>query len=256
MSAPAVGTPPSVNVGDLLANKTAIITGGAQGIGWAIGELFAANGARVVLLDVAFPMEANPGDDTDLLLRRYCDVTDATSVHDAVEWCVASLGQIDVLVNNAGVTRDGLMKNLGEADFDIVVDVSLKGAWLMSQAVAPHMRQAGGGAIVNISSISGKIGNRGQTNYSAAKAGLIGLTKSMAKELAFAKIRVNALQPGLIRTAMTAAMQADDFAERERSIPLGRAGEPVEVAQAALFLASELASYVTAAVLEVSGGRG
>jgi 3-oxoacyl-[acyl-carrier protein] reductase len=240
-----------VEPGALLAGRRAVITGGARGIGAAMGSLFDKHGATVALLDRSF--DERPGYTATC---QECDVTDEESVASAVGECMSVMGGIDVLVNNAGVTRDGLMKNMSVDDFDVVVDVSLKGAWLMSRAVAPHMRASGGGSIVNVSSISGKIGNRGQSNYSSAKAGLIGLTKSLCKELAFAGIRVNALQPGLIRTSMTAAMPAEAMAEREKTIPLGRAGEPIEVARAALFLASELASYVTGAVLEVSGGRG
>jgi 3-oxoacyl-[acyl-carrier protein] reductase len=163
---------------------------------------------------------------------------------------------LDLLVNNAGVTRDGYIAKLTEADFDLVLDVSLKGAWLGTRAVAPLFRQQKSGCIVNISSISGKVGNPGQTNYSAAKAGLIGLTKAAAKELGPSGVRVNAVQPGLIRTAMTLAMKPEIFAAKEAEVPLGRAGGPEEVADAVVYLASPLASYVTGAVIEVSGGRG
>jgi 3-oxoacyl-[acyl-carrier protein] reductase len=141
-------------------------------------------------------------------------------------------------------------------DFDAVVAVHLRGTWLGTRAASLVMREAGGGSIVNMSSISGKVGNIGQTNYSAAKAGIVGLTKAAAKEVAHAGVRVNAVQPGLIRTPMTAAMREDVFAAREKEIPMQRAGEPEEVATAVLFLASDLASYITGTVIEVAGGRG
>jgi 3-oxoacyl-[acyl-carrier protein] reductase len=173
-----------------------------------------------------------------------------------VSRCREELGSIDVMVNNAGITRDATMRKMAVEDFDAVVAVHLKGTWLGTRAASLAMReQEGGGSIVNISSISGKVGNPGQTNYSAAKAGIVGLTKAASKEVAHAGVRINAVQPGLIRTAMTAAMPADVFAQREKEIPLGRAGEPDEIAKAVLFLASDLASYITGIVLEVAGGR-
>ena len=165
-------------------------------------------------------------------------------------------GKVDILVNNAGVTRDAYIGRMSVADFELVLDVSLKGAWLGTRAVSPHMRGQGSGAIVNVSSLSGKIGNPGQTNYSAAKAGLIGLTKAAAKELGPSGVRVNAVQPGLIRTDMTLAMKPEIFAAKEAEVPMGRAGTAAEVASAVVFLVSPMASYVNGAVLEVSGGRG
>jgi 3-oxoacyl-[acyl-carrier protein] reductase len=165
-------------------------------------------------------------------------------------------GRLDALVNNAGVTRDAYIAKMSEDDFELVLDVSLKGAWLGTRAVAPVFRVQGSGSIVNVSSLSGKIGNPGQTNYSAAKAGLIGLTKASAKELGPSGVRVNAVQPGLVTSAMTLAMKPEIFAAKEAEVPLGRAGRPDEVASAVVFLTSSMASYVNGAVLEVSGGRG
>jgi 3-oxoacyl-[acyl-carrier protein] reductase len=160
------------------------------------------------------------------------------------------------MVNNAGITRDATLRKMAAADFRAVIDVHLTGAWNGTRYAAQAMREHGrGGSIVNISSISGKVGNFGQTNYSAAKAGLIGLTKASAKELARAGVRVNAVQPGLIRTAMTEAMPREAWDAKMTEIPMARAGEPAEVAQAVLFLASDMASYITGAVLEVTGGR-
>ncbi|WP_436772395.1 3-oxoacyl-ACP reductase FabG, partial [Yinghuangia sp. YIM S09857] len=185
-----------------------------------------------------------------------CDVTEPEQVDALVQACVDTYGALDILVNNAGVTRDATLRKMSIEDFDTVIDVHLKGTWLGTRAASLVMREQGRGAIVNISSLSGKIGLPGQTNYSAAKAGIVGLTKAAAKELAHLGVRVNAVQPGLIRTAMTEAMRPDIWDAKEREVPLQRAGEPVEVANAVLFLASDLASYITGTVVEVTGGRG
>jgi 3-oxoacyl-[acyl-carrier protein] reductase len=168
---------------------------------------------------------------------------------------VREFGRLDVFVNNAGVTRDASLKKMTVADFDLVMTVHLRGSWLGVREASAVMREQKTGSIINISSLSGKSGNPGQTNYSAAKAGIVGLTKAAAKELAHHNVRVNAVQPGLIRTPMTAAMAPEIFAEREAAVPMRRAGEPAEVAGAVVFLASELSSYVTGTVLEVGGGR-
>jgi 3-oxoacyl-[acyl-carrier protein] reductase len=251
--------PGNVSPAQLLKKQVAIVTGAAQGIGLAIAEALIAHGARVIVADVdgekASEAAASIGAEADVAAQR-CDVTSDHDQGDLVHACLDRFGRIDILVNNAGVTRDGYISKLAEADFDAVVDVSLKGAWLGTRAVAPLFRTQGSGSIINVSSLSGKIGNPGQTNYSAAKAGLIGLTKAAAKELGPAGVRVNAVQPGLIRTAMTLAMKPEIFAAKEAEVPLGRAGRPDEVAGAVVFLASALASYVNGAVLEVSGGRG
>ncbi|MFC9835355.1 3-oxoacyl-ACP reductase FabG [Rhodococcus sp. NPDC127530] len=244
----------------LLDKQVAIVTGGGQGIGLAIAEALTAHGARVLVADIdgdkardaVAPLVAAGAD----IAAHQCDVTSEAEQTGLVQACLDRFGRVDVLVNNAGVTRDGYISKLTESDFDLVLDVSLKGAWLGTRAVAPLMRSQGSGSIVNVSSLSGKIGNPGQTNYSAAKAGLIGLTKASAKELGPAGVRANAIQPGLVRTAMTLAMKPEIFAAKEAEVPLGRAGLPEEVAGAVIFLASPLASYVNGAVLEVTGGRG
>jgi 3-oxoacyl-[acyl-carrier protein] reductase len=185
-----------------------------------------------------------------------CNVAEEASVEALVDGVVDRQGRLDVLVNNAGITRDGMMHKLSLEDFRAVVDVHLQGTWLCSRAALTHMRSRdGGGAIVNMSSISGKVGNLGQSNYAAAKAGIVGMTKATAREGARFGIRANAIQPGLINTAMTQAMPEDVFAQKAADIPLGRAGEPSEIADAALFLASDMASYVTGVTLEVAGGR-
>jgi len=241
----------------LLEDRTAVVTGGARGIGLAIAARLNQEGAAVVLADLD---EAQPARAATALSGRAvgvgCDVTDPEQVQSLVGRALAEFGALDVMVNNAGITRDATMKKMSLEDFEAVVEVHLRGTWLGTKAASLAMRERGtGGSIVNISSISGKVGNAGQTNYSAAKAGIVGMTKAAAKELAHAGIRVNAVQPGLIRTAMTAAMPADIFGRREREIPLGRAGEPDEVGKAVLFLASDLSSYITGIALEVAGGR-
>lgn len=256
----AVHEAAAVRAAPLLKDQVAIVTGGGQGIGLAIAEAFAAHGAGVLVADVdgekaaeAVMALSEAGASVD---AHRCDVTSESDQAELVQSCVERFGRVDVLVNNAGVTRDGYISKLSEADFDIVLGVSLKGAWLGTRAIAPLFRAQGSGSIVNISSLSGKVGNPGQTNYSAAKAGLIGLTKAAAKELGPSGVRVNAVQPGLIRTAMTLAMKPEIFEAKEAEVPLGRAGLPEEVASAVVFLASPMASYVNGAVLEVTGGRG
>ena len=242
----------------LLAGRTAIVTGGAQGLGYAIAEVFIAEGARVVLGDLdadrtRAAADALGGDDVARAVR--CDVTSVAEVDTLVAEAVEQFGRLDVMVNNAGITRDATMRKMTEDQFDEVIAVHLKGTWNGTRAAAAVMREQGSGAIINMSSISGKVGLIGQTNYSAAKAGIVGLTKAAAKELAHLGVRVNAIQPGLIRSAMTEAMPQRIWDAKLAEVPMGRAGEPREVATVALFLASELSSYMTGTVLEVTGGR-
>lgn len=242
----------------LLHDKTAVVTGAAQGIGYAIAERFVAEGARVLLGDI-------DGDAAVVAARRLggdavargvrCDVTVAADVAALLDAAAEHFSPVDVMVNNAGITRDATMRTMTEEQFDDVIGVHLKGTWNGTRLAAAIMRSNGGGAIVNMSSLSGKIGLAGQTNYSAAKAGIVGLTKAAAKELAHVGIRVNAIQPGLIRTAMTEAMPQRVWDQKMAEIPMGRAGEPGEIATVALFLASDLSSYMTGTVLEVTGGR-
>jgi 3-oxoacyl-[acyl-carrier protein] reductase len=242
----------------LLAGRTAVVTGGAQGLGYAIAEVFIAEGARVVLGDLDLERtraaaEALGGADVARAVR--CDVTSTADVDGLVAAAAAEFGSLDVMVNNAGITRDATLRKMTEQQFDEVISVHLKGTWNGTRAAASVMREHGHGAIINMSSISGKVGLVGQTNYSAAKAGIVGLTKAAAKELAHLGVRVNAIQPGLIRSAMTEAMPQRIWDAKLAEVPMGRAGEPREVATVALFLASDLSSYMTGTVLEVTGGR-
>lgn len=242
----------------LLAGRTAIVTGGAQGLGYAMAEVFVAEGARVVLgdLDLDRTREAAAAlGGPDVARAVHCDVTSGADVDALVAAAVADFGRLDVMVNNAGITRDATLRKMTEQQFDEVIAVHLKGTWNGLRAAAAVMREQGSGAIVNMSSISGKVGLIGQTNYSAAKAGIVGMTKASAKELAHVGVRVNAIAPGLIRSAMTEAMPQRIWDAKLAEIPMGRAGEPREVATVALFLASDLSSYMTGTVLEVTGGR-
>lgn len=243
----------------LLDGKVAVVTGAAQGIGLEIARRFLEEGASVVIGDVnteAAEKAAAELSGTGPVTGVRCDVTDEAEVTALIATAVTEYGRLDVLVNNAGITRDATMRKLSTEDFRLVLDVHVTGAWLGTKAAAAVMREQKSGSIINMSSMSGKYGNVGQTNYSAAKAGMIGLTKAAAKELAYLNIRVNAIQPGLIRTAMTEAMPQKAWDEKMTEIPMGRAGEPAEVAKVALFLASDLASYVTGGIVEVNGGRG
>ena len=243
----------------LLEGRTAVVTGAAQGLGHSIAAAFVAAGANVVLGDIAsdaVDAAARALDAGDRALGLPCDVTVAEEVHALCDAAVERYGGLDVMVNNAGFTRDATMRKMSEDDFDAVIAVHLKGAWLGTRTASAIMRERGtGGSIVNVSSISGKVGNPGQTNYSAAKAGIVGLTKAAAKEVGFAGIRVNAIQPGIIETAMTAALREDIRESRLKEVPLGRFGRPDEVASVVLFLASDMSSYVTGTVIEISGGR-
>ena len=244
--------------GPLLQDKTAVITGAAQGIGFAIARLFIDEGARVVVGDInaeAADKAAVELGGASVAIGVGCDVTKGDDIDALLAAAASTFGPVDVLVNNAGITRDATLRNMTEEQFDQVIDVHLKGTWNGIRKAAAIMRERKSGTIVNMSSLSGKVGLVGQTNYSAAKAGIVGMSKAAAKELAHHGIRVNAIQPGLIRSAMTEAMPQKAWDQKMTEIPMGRAGEVDEIATVALFLASSLSSYMTGTVMEVTGGR-
>lgn len=240
----------------LLKDKVAVITGGAQGLGLAMAEEFIRAGAMVVIgdLDGARAEEAAASLDGDAL-GKACDVVEADQVQALIDAARDAWGSLDVFVNNAGITRDATMRTMDEDAFDQVISVHLRGCWNGTRLASAVMREQKSGTIVNVSSLSGKVGMVGQTNYSAAKAGIVGMSKAAAKEMAHHGVRVNAIQPGLIRSAMTEAMPQKAWDQKMVEIPMQRAGEPHEVASVALFLASDLSSYMTGTVLEVTGGR-
>ncbi|HAM41559.1 MAG TPA: beta-ketoacyl-ACP reductase [Candidatus Omnitrophica bacterium] len=241
-----------------LQGKVALITGGARGIGKEIATLFAREGADLALFDVNAQVLEQTASELRALGRRVeglvVDVTDASAVEAAVLKVLDKLSKIDILVNNAGITHDGLIVRMEESQWDRVLDINLKGTFLCTRAVAKAMLKARRGRIVSIASIVGLIGNPGQANYAASKAGVIGMTKSVAKELATRGITCNAIAPGFIKTEMTDRL-ADEAKQRLQAlIPMGTLGEPRDVAQAALFLVSDAARYITGHVLVVDGG--
>jgi 3-oxoacyl-[acyl-carrier protein] reductase len=242
-----------------LENRTAVVTGGAQGIGRAIGLLFAEHGAGVVIGDINDELASGVAEEIrergGRAIAVSTDVSAEADMQRLIQVAIAEFGTVDIMVNNAGVPRNSPLTEMSVATFDEVVAVHLRGAWLGTREAAKVMVANGGGAIINMSSISGKIGRPGQSNYSAAKAGMVGLTKATANELGQHNVRVNAIQPGTIRTERTALYDPKQWASWIAEVPLGREGRPEELAAVALFLASDLASYVSGAVVEVTGGR-
>jgi 3-oxoacyl-[acyl-carrier protein] reductase len=243
-----------------LEGQVALVTGGARGIGAAIARRLAEHGANVAIVDVvdagaetARELEEATGRATAFVRA---DIAKEDEARAAVSTVEATLGPVDILVNNAGITRDGLALVMSEGDWDAVLAVNLKGAFLMSKAVLRGMIKRRRGSIVSISSVVGRRGNAGQVNYSAAKAGLIGLTKSLAREVASRNVRINAVAPGYIETEMTAALDESARNAIVNQIPLGRIGTPEAVAAAVAFLVSDSASFITGAVLPVDGGLG
>ncbi len=241
-----------------LSGQVALVTGASQGLGRAIAETLAAAGATVALVarsagklaDVAAGIGATGGKAEAFA----CDVRDAASIQQTVDDVVARLGRLDVLVNNAGVTRDTLLPRMSDEEWDDVLTTNLRGPFLFMRAASRPMMQQRYGRIVNVASVSGLIGNPGQTNYSASKAGLVGLTRTAAKELAGRKITVNAVAPGFIASDMTAALGPALLDEVKKRVPAKRLGEAWEIAEAVLFLAAPSSGYITAQTLVVDGG--
>jgi 3-oxoacyl-[acyl-carrier protein] reductase len=238
-----------------LSGRTALVTGSTRGIGRAIGETLAGAGARVAVVgrDVVRAEEVAKTLGGGAV-GFSCDVGDIASVNALVENVEKAFGTIDILVNNAGLTRDNIIFRLKDDDWDAVLDANLRGAFVAIRAVARGMMKRRWGRIINIASVVGITGNKGQANYAASKAGLIGLTKSVAKELASRNILINAVAPGFIETDMTAAMTNEARAMMAGQIPLERLGTPADIAAMVAFLASEHAAYITGQVLVVDGG--
>ena len=241
-----------------LASQIAVVTGAGRGIGRAIALKFATEGADVVCVSRTLENSEKVAAEVRALGRRAwahaVDVADAAAVAAAGDKILAECGKVDILVNNAGVTRDGLLMRMADADWDVVLNTNLKGAFLVTKAFSRAMIKARMGRIINVSSVIGLIGNAGQCNYAASKAGLIGFTQSAAKELAGRGITVNAIAPGFIQTDMTSELKEEMKTALLKQIPLGSFGEAEDIAGAALYLASPAARYVTGQVLTVDGG--
>lgn len=243
----------------LLEGKTALITGAARGIGKAIALKFASEGANVAFTDLVIDDNAKATENEiasfGVKVKGYAsNAANFEETHQVVEEIMADFGRIDVLVNNAGITKDGLMMRMSEQQWDAVINVNLKSAFNFVHAVTPVMMRQKSGSIINMSSVVGVSGNAGQANYSASKAGMIGLAKSIAKELGSRGIRANAIAPGFIITDMTGALSEEVRNEWAKQIPLRRGGTPEDVANVATFLASDLSSYVSGQVINVCGG--
>jgi len=244
---------------DLLKGKVAVVTGAARGIGRMIALRFAQEGADVAFTDLARDdnMESLQKELSDLGVKGkgyVSDASDFTQAQETIDQVIADFEKVDVLVNNAGITRDTLLMRMDEEMWDLVIRVNLKSVFNFTKAAQKYMLKARTGSIINMSSVVGVNGNAGQSNYSASKAGILGFTKSVAKELGARNVRCNAIAPGFIITDMTAKLPENVKEEWIKSIPLKRGGLPEDVANAALFLASELSSYVTGQTLQVCGG--
>ncbi|MCX7909152.1 MAG: 3-oxoacyl-[acyl-carrier-protein] reductase [Ignavibacteria bacterium] len=239
-------------------DKIVVVTGGCRGIGKAIVEAFLNEGAFVYAWDYKLPEEGEVFIEDELLRQRVrtiqVDVSLFDSVNNAAQKVLEESGKVDILVNNAGITRDNLLLRMSESDWDAVINTNLRGAFLCTKALLRPMMNQRWGRIINISSIVGEIGNAGQANYSASKAGLIGFTKSLAKELASRNILVNAIAPGYVRTNMTDKLTPEQKEMFLKNIPLHREAEPEDIAKVVLFLASDDASYITGQVINVDGG--
>ncbi|WP_034636634.1 3-oxoacyl-[acyl-carrier-protein] reductase [Chitinivibrio alkaliphilus] len=242
-----------------LTGKSALITGSARGIGRSIAEKLAAAGAKIGINDINAEAAAETAEQ---IAAQYgvetwsiqADVSSEADVKTMIQGFVETFGGIDILVNNAGITKDGLSLRMKESDWDAVLNINLKSAFLCSRTAARKMLKAKQGSIINISSVVGVTGNAGQVNYSAAKAGMLGLTKSLAKEYAGKAVRVNAVAPGFIKSAMTDKLSPEVISQYEEAIPLKELGDPEDIAHAVLFLSSDLSSYITGQVMGVNGG--
>ncbi len=241
----------------MLKGKTAIVTGGSRGIGAAICKLFAQNGANIALLYAGNTQKAEETKEALLALgvkaeAYQCNVADAEQVVQVCKQIIKDFGSVDILVNNAGITKDKLVPMMKIPDFDSVVDTNLKGAFYMIKQIYPVFMKQKSGKIINVSSVSGLIGNPGQTNYSASKAGLVGLTKSVAKELASRNVCCNAIAPGFVATDMTENLSENNALVDH--IPMKRFAQPEDIAKLALFLASDQSDYITGEVIRIDGG--
>jgi 3-oxoacyl-[acyl-carrier protein] reductase len=239
----------------ILADKVAIITGGARGIGRAIAEAFVANGAKVVIWDVLQEeLAKTTGELGSSTMGQTVDITNSEQVKTAVSQVVEKFGTVHILVNNAGITRDNLLMRMRDEEWDLVLNINLKGMFVCCREVFRPMAKNQWGRIINISSVVGIMGNPGQVNYASSKAGVIGLSKSLAKELASRKITVNVIAPGFIETPMTANLTPELRQAYLNRIPLNRMGTPQDIANLALFIASPQADYITGEVIAVDGG--
>jgi 3-oxoacyl-[acyl-carrier protein] reductase len=240
-------------------NKTVLITGASRGIGKAIAEVFAKNGANIAF---TYLSSVEKGQSLETELSQYgtkvkgyrSDASDYAAAEQLITEVIADYGNIDILINNAGVTRDTLLMRMSEEQWDDVLRINLKSVFNLTKAVVKPMMKAKSGSIINITSVVGLMGNAGQANYSASKAGIIGFTKSIAKELGSRNIRSNAIAPGFIQTEMTEELNEEQIKEWTKSIPLKRAGQGDDIANACLFLASDASAYITGQVLVVDGG--
>jgi 3-oxoacyl-[acyl-carrier protein] reductase len=242
-----------------LEGRVAVVTGAARGIGRAIAETLARRGAHIAIADVQLQLAEKTAQEVSTetgrrIIAVQVDVSNPASAKAMVESTLTEFNRIDILVNNAGITRDNLIMRMEEADWDLVIDVNLKGAFNCSKAVIRPMMKARYGRIINISSVSGLAGQAGQTNYSSSKAGLVGFTKALAREVGSRQITVNAVAPGFIPTALTRDLPTELKEASLKMIPLGRWGKPEEIAYAVAFLASDEAAYITGHVLSVDGG--
>ncbi|MDR0428066.1 MAG: 3-oxoacyl-[acyl-carrier-protein] reductase [Dysgonamonadaceae bacterium] len=243
----------------LLEGKVAIVTGAARGIGKSVAIRFAQEGCNIAFTDLSIDENAratmNEIENLGVKVKAYAsNAANYEETHEVVATIAKDFGKVDILVNNAGITRDGLMMRMNEQQWDMVININLKSAFNFIHALTPIMMKQKSGSIINMSSVVGVHGNAGQANYSASKAGMIGLAKSVAQELGSRGIRANAIAPGFIATEMTHQLSEEVRAEWAKQIPLRRAGTPEDVANAALFLASDLSSYITGQVIQIDGG--